>query len=106
MESVIHIFATVLFIVRYVALLEQDIFVTKRLVTFFHVSSFAKVLQLNIPCSAVSDYISCKHSPPLSHDGVPVLCVSCNDIKRMWADLLNQASVMFSYVWGYNYMHN
>jgi hypothetical protein len=24
----------------------------------------------------------------------------------MWADLLNQASVMFSYVWGYNYMHN
>jgi len=47
-----------------VALLEQDVFVTKLLVTFFHNTSFGKVLQMNISCSAMYEYISCKHCPP------------------------------------------
>jgi len=33
--------------------LEQDVFVTKLIVTFFHNTIFGKALQMNISCSAV-----------------------------------------------------
>jgi len=36
-------------------------FLLKNFVTFFHNTGYRKVLQMNIPCSAVYKYISCKH---------------------------------------------
>jgi hypothetical protein len=87
-----------------VAPLEQDVFVAKLLVAFFHNTSFGKVLQMNIPCSAMYEYIPCTTVNLVSRDGVPLLCVGFNDIKKLRADLLNQANVIFSNVWGYDYM--